>query len=90
MAINKQEVLISFKKANGLILKIVEMIENDDYCIDVMHQNLAAMGLLKSAQRMLMEKHLNSCFKKAMDTASEKKKQEMIDEILQLIKLKKG
>jgi len=36
---------------------------------------------------MLMENHLNTCFKKAMGTKNEKRKQEMIDEILKVTKL---
>jgi hypothetical protein len=36
---------------------------------------------------MLMEGHLNDCFKKAMSSGSDKRKQEMIQEILQVTKL---
>jgi len=87
MTKQKQNTLINFKKANSLISKIVEMIGNDEYCINVMQQNLAVIGLLKSAHQMLMEGHLNSCFKKAMATKNEKRKQEMIEEILKVTKL---
>ncbi len=90
MKINEQATLINFKKAQSLIAKIVDMIEKNEYCIDIMQQNLAVIGLLKSAQQMLMQKHLNSCFKKAMAAGSEKIKQDMINEILQVIKLKKS
>ncbi len=87
MTTNKEKALINFKKANGLISKIVEMIENDDYCVDIMQQNLAAIGILRSAHEMLMENHLNSCFKHAMQTKNEKKKKEMTEEILKVTKL---
>lgn len=63
------------------------MVEADDYCIDVMQQNLAAVGLLKSAHQMLMENHLNTCFRSAMEMKNEKRKQEMIKEILKVTKL---
>jgi len=36
---------------------------------------------------MLMENHLNSCFKNAMASKNEKKKQEMTKEILKVTKL---
>ena len=83
----KQKVNISLKKAQGLISKIIEMHNKNDYCIDIMQQNLAAIGLLKSAHQMLLASHLNSCFKKAMATSNEKRKQAMIDEILKVSKL---
>jgi len=77
---------INFKKAKSHIEKIIKMVEDGDYCIDIMQQNLAVIGLLKSAHQMLMEGHLNSCFKNAMNTNNEAKKQKMIDEILKVSK----
>lgn len=67
--------------------KIIKMIEKDEYCINIMQQNLAVIGLLKSAHQMLMEGHLNSCFMNAMDTDNRKRKQAMIGEILKVSKL---
>ena len=75
------------KKAQSLTAKIIKMIENKDYCIDIMQQNLAVIGLLKSAHQQLMESHLNSCFKNAMASKNEKLKQQMIEEILKVSKL---
>lgn len=82
----KQATVINFKKAQGLIAKIIQMVENNEYCIDIMQQNLAVAGLLKSAHQMLMENHLNTCFKKAFESKNDKKKREMIKEILRVIK----
>jgi len=87
MTNNKQKTLINFKKAQSLMSKIIKMIEEDEYCINVMQQNLAAIGLLRSAHEMLMENHLNSCFKNAMASKNQKKKQEMTEEILKVTKL---
>ncbi|MFH1451434.1 MAG: metal-sensing transcriptional repressor [bacterium] len=83
----KQKALISLKKASSLLARIIRMVEEDKYCIDIMQQNLAVIGLLKSGHQALLENHLNTCFKTAMTTASNKKKQEMIGEILQVSKL---
>jgi len=87
MNTQKQKTLINFKKAHSSIAKIIKMIEKDEYCINIMQQNLAVLGLCKSAHQMLMENHLNTCFKKAMATRNEKGKQEMIQEILRVTKL---
>ena len=87
MTLQKEKTLINFKKARSLISKIIKMIEAEEYCIDIMQQNLAVVGLLKSAHQMLMENHLNTCFRKAMETKDEKRKQEMTQEILKVTKL---
>jgi len=83
----KQDVLINFKKTHSHLTNLIKMTEQGEYCINIMQQNLAVVGLLKSAHQMLMENHLNTCFKKAMGTKNEKKKQEMIEEILRVTKL---
>lgn len=87
MKTSKQKTIVNFKKAQSHIAKIIEMVENDSYCIEVMQQNLAVIGLLKSAYQMLMEKHLNTCFKNAIESKNDKKKQEMTEEILKVTKL---
>ena len=83
----KEKTLINFKKAQSLISKIIKMVEANEYCIDIMQQNLAVIGLLKSAHQMLMENHLKTCFKTAMATKNEKRKQAMTQEILRVTKL---
>ena len=84
---NKEKALISFKKAHSLLAKIIGMTEQNIYCMDIMQQNLAVLGLLRSAHEMLMENHLNSCFKDAMASKNERKKKQMSEEILKVTKL---
>ncbi len=84
---NKNHVLINLKKAKSLIEKIIKMVENGEYCIDIMQQNLAVVGLLKSSHKLLMERHLKTCFKKAMETKNNRKKDQMIKEILTVTNL---
>ena len=84
---HKKKALIAFKKAHTHLGKIVTMTENGEYCMDIMQQNLAVIGLLKSAHQLLMENHLHTCFKNAMASKNEKLKQKMTDEILGVTKL---
>ncbi|MFA5052472.1 MAG: metal-sensing transcriptional repressor [Parcubacteria group bacterium] len=87
MNLSKEKTLTNFKKAQSHLTKIIEMAKKDTYCIDIMQQNLAVIGLLRSAHQMLMEGHLNSCFKDAMATKNENKKAEMTKEILSVTKM---
>jgi len=85
--IKKTDSLINFKKSKSLLEKIIKMVEDDKYCIDIMQQNLAVIGMLKSAHQILMENHLHSCFLRAMESKQSKRKLEMIEEILKVTKL---
>ena len=87
MTTNKEKALIGFKKAHSLLAKIIDMTEKNEYCVDIMQQDLAVIGLLRSAHEMLMENHLDSCFKNAMASKNDKKKKEMTEEILKVTKL---
>lgn len=84
---NKEKALINFKKARSLLAKIVKMTEDGEYCMSIMQQNLAVIGLLKSAHQGLMENHLNTCFRTAVNSNNSQRKQAMIKEILAVTKL---
>jgi DNA-binding FrmR family transcriptional regulator len=83
----RQKILINLRKANTHLGKVIKMTEDGNYCIDIMQQNLAVIGLLKSAHQMLMENHLHTCFKNAMASKNEKIKAKMVEEILKVSKL---
>jgi DNA-binding FrmR family transcriptional regulator len=87
MLAEREKALVAFKKTHSLISRIIEMIEEDKYCIDIMQQNLAAIGLLRSAHMKIMESHLNNCVKKAMQADDKKRQDEMIHEILTVTNL---
>jgi DNA-binding FrmR family transcriptional regulator len=82
-----KEIIIALKKAQSNLGNVIKMIEDKEYCIDILQQNLAVIGLLRSANNKLFERHLNSCFINVMKGTNEKRKKEMIDEILTINKL---
>jgi DNA-binding FrmR family transcriptional regulator len=83
----EKEILIALKKAQSHLGKVIQMVEDKEYCIAILQQNLAVMGLLRSANNKLLERHLNSCFVNAMKGTNEKRKDEMIEEIVKINKL---
>ncbi|OGY46258.1 MAG: hypothetical protein A2744_04680 [Candidatus Buchananbacteria bacterium RIFCSPHIGHO2_01_FULL_44_11] len=84
---DKNEVLIGLKKAQSHLGKVINMAESHEYCIDIMQQILAIVGLLKSANQKLLADHLNSCFISALKGSNEARKKEMVEEILHLEKM---
>lgn len=84
-----REILIALKKAGSHLNRVISMVEKKEYCIDVLQQNLAVIGLLKSANNKLLKRHLHSCFANAMKGTNERKKVKMVEEILHINKLSK-
>ena len=83
----KQEAQISAKKAASLLKKIIIMMEDDEYCIDIMQHNLAVIGLLKGANQKLLNGHLDTCVTKALKSKNTAEQKKVIKEILQVSKL---
>jgi DNA-binding FrmR family transcriptional regulator len=81
----QSNVMSQLKRAEGMLKKVIKMVEEDRYCIDVLQQSLAVIGFTKSANKLLLENHLDSCFKIGMKSNSSKKQKELIDELLQIV-----
>lgn len=84
-----KQIIIALKKAHSHLGNVIAMVEDKKYCIDILQQNLAVIGLLKSANDKLLGRHLNSCFINAMKGTNEKRKQQMIEEIMKINRLSK-
>lgn len=84
---DKQKILIGLKKAESLLKKITSMVEKDSYCVDIMQQNLAVIGLLRSVHSRIMKDHLSSCFLEGMNNKNRKKQQQLIEEIIKVNRL---
>lgn len=82
-----KKVITALKKAHSHLENVIRMVEEGEYCIDIIQQNLAVIGLLKSANSQVLEGHLNSCFAAAMRGTDKKRQQKMVAEILAINKL---
>ena len=87
MAHNTQKVQIALKKATSLLATIHKMVDGDKYCIDVLKQNLAVIGLLKSVNENLLEGHLKNCFLSAVKSNDKQTQDRMIDELFKVMKM---
>ena len=82
---NKDRVLHRLKIVNGHIQKVIKMVENDEYCIDILHQSLALQKALKQIDMVIMEEHLKTC---AVHQAKEGQENDMVKELLGIYKFK--
>ena len=82
MKADKTKVTRLLKNARGQIDGILNMIEEDRYCIEISHQMLAAEALLHKANKEVLKAHLKSC---VLDAVSEDEIEEKIDELVNLL-----
>lgn len=84
---DKQRILIGLKKAKSLLETVTKMVEDERYCVEIMQQNLAVIGLLKSIHQQVMQDHLQTCFAEGVESGSKTKQQKMIEEIVRVTRL---
>lgn len=82
---HKEKVLHRLKIARGQITKLIEMVESDEYCINVLHTSRSTQKALKKVDSMLMEYHLKHC---AVDQAKRGEAEKLVKELVDIYKYK--
>ncbi len=77
------------KKAVGHMNKILQMIDEDAYCMDLLQQIRAVEGLLSSLSANILESHLVTCGSRAFSSDDEKQHKAIIDELITAFKIAK-
>jgi DNA-binding FrmR family transcriptional regulator len=81
---NEQERIIHrLKIARGHLEKVIRMVEDDQYCIDVLHQSQAVQKALKEADAVLLEHHLKHC---TVDALKAGRHEQAVEEIIKLVR----
>ena len=81
----KERILHRLKIAQGHLKKVSEMVEEDEYCIDILHQSQAVQSAIKETDNLILENHLKTC---ASDAIARGKKDEAIEEVMNVFKRK--
>ena len=62
---DKSKVMARLRRIEGQVHAIAQMVDDDQYCIDVITQISAADSALKSVALLLLADHLDHCVRKA-------------------------
>ena len=86
---NKEDHLRRLRRIEGQVRGLQRMIENDDYCIDVLTQISAATRALQSVSLNLLDEHLKHCVSQAITeggTTADEKLAEATNAIARLVR----
>ena len=79
----QRNVLHRLKISKGHLEKIIKMVDDDEYCIDVVHQSKALQAALKKVDQTLLENHLKTCVLHDIGKGHE---HSVIEEIVEVVK----
>jgi len=80
-----QDNIVALRRIEGQVRGVQRMIEDREYCVDILNQIHAVKGALASVEENILQKHFRHCVTAAIMGSSEKEKQQKLDEILKLI-----
>lgn len=75
-------ILNRLKSIEGHVRGIERMVENDDYCIDIVNQILAVERALQKVNSMVLDRHLHTCVTTAIRGEEPDERERVINEIM--------
>jgi DNA-binding FrmR family transcriptional regulator len=84
MRAEKADVVKRLNYIEGHLGGIRKMVENDEYCVDILRQTYAVRKAIEKLEALILENHLHGCVPEGIKNGRE---QETIDELIQLYNL---
>lgn len=80
----KIDVLKRLKRIEGQIRGVINMVDENRYCVDILNQTKAINSAIEKVDNLIIKQHLNSCVVNAIKSGNKEDKDTKIDEIIQL------
>src|SRR5712691_541426 len=79
----QRSVINRLRSARGHLDAVLRMVDDDEYCPDVMKQLSAVQGQLEKANRLVLRNHLETCVMAAMQAG---RGDEIVDELMEALR----
>jgi CsoR family transcriptional regulator, copper-sensing transcriptional repressor len=86
----KDKILTRLRSAEGHLRGVVQMVEEDGYCIDVLRQTKAIHAALSKVETLLLDRHLHHCVTRAVRSDNSHERARVIAELLDIYQAKGG
>ncbi len=75
---DRKDIIRLLNTAKGQLDGIIKMIEDERYCLDISNQLLATTSIVKKANSKIINNHLESCVKNAIENGDSEAKIEEV------------
>ena len=82
-----EETLKRLKTVTGHLGGVIRMVEEDAYCIDIIHQIQAVQAALNKVSTAILENHLNSCVTTAIRGEDPAERERVLREITDVFEM---
>lgn len=73
------------RRVEGQVRGVTQMVENDRYCIDILHQLQAVKSALARAEDEILKNHAAHCVSDAIASGDEAQQREKFGELIDLL-----
>jgi len=80
----RTKVLARLRKVAGQVAGIQRMVEEDRYCVDILHQIAAAEAALDRVGHQVLAAHVETCVASALEGRSRSERTKKLDELLEI------
>ena len=80
----REKVLARLRKVAGQVTGIQRMVEEDRYCVDVLHQVAAVEGALDRVGQLVLAAHVETCVASAIESGRPRERKKKLDELMEV------
>lgn len=84
---NRENTLRRLKTVEGHLRGVIRMVEQDEYCIDVIRQIQAVESALNKVSAQILENHLSSCVTTAIQGKDPRERERVLKEITEVFEM---
>jgi DNA-binding FrmR family transcriptional regulator len=77
----RDQVIRRLRSIQGHVKGIEKMVEEDQYCVDVMKQIIATQAAMAKVNEIILQSHLNTCVIEAVRGDDARARERVLDEI---------
>ena len=77
----RDQVIRRLRSIQGHVKGIEKMVEEDQYCVDVMRQIIATQAAMAKLNELILENHLNTCVIEAVRGDDPRAREKVLEEI---------
>ena len=82
----KKKLLLRLRRVNGQVEAVGRMIDEDQYCVEILMQLSAATGALGKVGQIILENHLKTCVQEAMTEGKKADRDQKLQELVDLFR----
>ena len=82
--VGKKKLTTRLRRVEGQGAALRRMLDEDEYCVDVLLQISAVQGALGKVGHILLESHIRHCVREAFDGGDAEARDEKIDELMEV------